>query len=96
MVSIRGNTLALATAMVIAMSSPSTFAAELSPQLKALAAAAQKEGEVVLNFGEGAVGGSGAVGGGLRGSNVELPTEELLTAEVAKEDAKDAEKDLPF
>jgi ABC-type Fe3+ transport system substrate-binding protein len=57
MVSIRGNTLALATAMVIAMSSPSTFAAELSPQLKALAAAAQKEGEVVLNFGEGAVGG---------------------------------------
>ena len=56
MVSIRGNVLALAIATAIAVSS-AAIAAEPSPQLKALAAAAQKEGEVVLNFGEGAVGG---------------------------------------
>ena len=43
--------------VVLALASASTHAAEMSAKLKALAEAAQKEGEVVLNFGEGAVGG---------------------------------------
>jgi ABC-type Fe3+ transport system substrate-binding protein len=49
-----------AAAMVAVSASfltPAAPAAEVSPAMKTLVEAAQKEGEIVLNFGEGAVGG---------------------------------------
>jgi ABC-type Fe3+ transport system substrate-binding protein len=50
--------LAAAIAFVMAtFMSPATRAADISPAMKTLIDAAQKEGEVVLNFGEGALGG---------------------------------------